>query len=248
MDFTKLPGRGRAVLAAHPIAAGELLLCERPIASMQLPDNAQTVKACAHCLRACGTISGQLAHAAQLSKAPTLPFADDADDLICEERRCGGGCGAVFCSAACETEARGGWHAYICADNAPKRKAVAAFENHAREEGENFLFGGRLVADVMARADALLAAPRNKKGGKGGKGGDYDACVIQAREVLAPFCRGAWWAIEEPPQGATAAEMQRHRRELRESARESLHSIMLQVPPLLAASRRANRGMRSRLN
>ena len=64
------------------ISPGQQLLSELPIASMQLPDNCATVRVCGFCVRACGTISGQLQHASNLKCAPTLPFADDADDHI----------------------------------------------------------------------------------------------------------------------------------------------------------------------
>ena len=104
----------RAVFAARPVAAGELLLTEQPFASMQLPDNAAYVRACGNCLRACGTISRQLQHAAGLASVPTLPLAEAEDDRICDEVACRNGCGAIFCSESCEAEAAEGFHAYLC--------------------------------------------------------------------------------------------------------------------------------------
>lgn len=213
LNFTTLPGRGRAVTAARQISPDEQLLCERPVASMQLPDNAELVKVCRNCLRPLGTVSGQLQHAAGLRTAPELPLADDEDDVICEEVRCRHGSSATFCSKACESEANAGFHRYFCATRGPRLAALKAFERHAMEEGENFLFGARLVSEVLARADALhRKRPRS----------DVASCTAEARKVLAPFCRGLWWEIAEPPEGLTSAEVAGFRKEMRHAASESL--------------------------
>lgn len=213
LNHTTLPGRGRAVLAARHVSAGEQLLCERPIASMQVPDNAEVVKVCRNCLRPLGTISGQLQHAAGLRKAPELPLADEEDDLICEEIHCRHGSRATFCSKACESAANLGFNKYFCATRGPKRAALKAFEQHAMEEGENFLFGARLVSEVLARADAL----QRKR-----PGSDVASCTTEARKVLAPFCRGPWWEIAETPPGLTPAEATSFHKEMRDAASESL--------------------------
>ena len=213
LNFTTLPGRGRAVTAARQISPGEQLLCERPVASMQLPDNADEVRVCRNCLRPLGTISGQLQHAAGLRTAPELPLADDEDDEICEEVRCRNGSAATFCSKACESAANVGFHRYFCATRGPKLAALKAFEQHAMEEGENFLFGARLVTEMLARADAL----HRKRPGR-----DEASCTAEAREVLAPFCRGLWWEIAEPPPDLTPTEVKSFRTEMRDAASESL--------------------------
>ena len=248
----------RAVFAARPVAAGELLLTEQPFASMQLPDNAAHVRTCGSCLRACGTISRQLQHAARLASLPTLPLAEAEDDLICAEVGCRSGCSAVFCSKSCEAEAADGFHAYLCGgsktngkpDGKPgskpggkpggkrsgiggvKRSAAwAAFEEHAFSEGENFLFAARLVARVLARANAL-----HRREGHKGAASACAECTAEARRPLAPFCRGAWWEIAAPPEGLAEAgflpeamramELLRYRQELREAAAES-HRLLL---------------------
>eukprot|EP00908_Phaeocystis_cordata_P013265 Transcript_24309.p1 GENE.Transcript_24309~~Transcript_24309.p1 ORF type:complete len:402 (-),score=133.37 Transcript_24309:29-1234(-) len=213
LEFTTLPGRNRSVLAARPIAAGELLLSERPIASMQLPDNQKALRTCGTCLRACGTISRQLQHATQCSTTPQLPFASAEDDLICHEVACRNKCGVIFCSASCK-EAGAGAHAYLCATGR-RQRALQRFEAHALAEGENFLFGARLVAEVLARADALHCA----------SGQPRAACTTKARKVLAPFCRGVWWEISDPPDDLSPLEAASYQREVKEAAAESLRLL-----------------------
>ena len=85
-------GGGRSVVAARPIAAGEVVLTTEPFSCVLMPTQQQ--RFCAVCLsRVPGRVPTQVA-------GPPVRI-----------RSCAGGCGwAVYCSDGCESSADASWH------------------------------------------------------------------------------------------------------------------------------------------
>lgn len=229
LDLRHTPSRGRALHATRALERGTLLVTEEPLASMQLPGNAEAVVSCMHCLRLVGSLETQLQHATR--HVPTrrkwsLGDALDGDDdgVIAADTPCTGGCGARFCSQACQAAAAAGGHELLCAPPSGKSAhalAVAHFREHALAEYSGFyLFGATLVCLILAALRSRVAKCSSCFSG----GLPCQVCLSAARAPLAPFCRSVWWDIAHVG-GDTAAESARYRKAIRASALESLRRL-----------------------
>ncbi len=242
--FLEKTPRGRAGQASTPAAAGATLHSEIPLVSLQV--NAEDVAACAHCLRPIGRITSQLQHAAKLRTPPDL-FESDADDLLTEEVPCRAkGCGATFCSTACEklAHAPGGTHQVLCCrGSASRRAAWRRFDEYAREQETAFYFfalAARIVASILARYDqsACAACGGSDVRRRRPSARPCHVCIASARAPWRPFCQPCWYDIVEPraplapsadvPSAAEAAlALSAFRASMREVAGRALSLLLL---------------------
>lgn len=217
LDFREDTARGRAVFASRAISAGEHLITEAPLLAMQLPEAQDAVRACFHCCRPTGTASAQLAHVLSSMRPIELPL-DEEDDKLSEEIPCRHGCGVLFCSSSCE-EAASEAHALLCKKRRGRRAsdAVCEFESHALSTFEPFLFGARVVCEILARiakSRHACAVCRDAAA--------CSACVLHGVERFAQLCRAPWWDISDEG----VAKGARSRREAREAAAESRRLLL----------------------
>lgn len=228
----KSPGKGRGLYAVDVLGPGELVLCEVPSLSMQLPGNTATgVRACAHCLRLVGAMDFQLQHIAGWDERPVLPV--DAEEMdLGGFVACGGGCGALYCSQRCAQAAWALQHKVLCTGHATarRRRALAQFEEHAHENHEGFLFAARAVAAVLCA---------------------FEANGSNIQSALAPFavlCGAEWWrGSAEPgmsPSSAASSAAPQGQREAADWATtaESLRLLLLALPDHPALQPTAARG------
>ena len=188
VNFTLTAARGRAVVAARNLQSGERLLVEAPMVSMAIPESRSAIVSCELCCRAVGSLTTQLCHLTQLETLPSLPVEDDvlAGDVPCRL-----GCSARYCCSECEEHAASG-HRFLCpARSSSAKQAVEAFEQHALQTYETFLFGARIVADVLADDD---------------DGARYGL-----------LCRAPWWDISDDGVIKSKSERAHARREAERS-------------------------------
>ena len=184
--------RGRAVIAANDIPAHSHLIVERPLLSMGLPESNDQLLSCVRCCRPRGTVTGQIKHLTGLKKLPELPL--DEEDNILAGNVPGDG-GVFYCSEACK-EQHSQAHAFLCGHSASAAAALSKFEDHALSTHEYFLFGARLIADVLARRkDSLSTSTSNPEG------------------PYAALCRAPWWEISDEGVPKSAKAQQQVKRE-----------------------------------
>lgn len=184
--------RGRAVFAARDLLPGDRLLVEAPLISMPIPESRTAILACERCCQPTGTISSQLQHLCQKRQLPTLPIEDDS---LAGDEPCRRHCGARFCGVACEAAAAPS-HDFLCGGrSAAADSAMRRFEENALGSHEVFLFGARVVADILARAKAAGTA-----------------CAVAAA-AYDPLCRVPWWDISDDGVAKTKSERLCVRRE-----------------------------------
>ena len=200
LRFADGTSRGRAVFAAKEIEAGALLLTEAPLLSMALPESRSAVSACERCSRPLGTVWSQLEHLTGLKRLPKLPI-DEEEAYIADDVPCRRGCRAVrYCSASCE-EQHAQAHLHLCAGRGPAAAAaLARFETHAHATHECFLFGARIVADVLAHQSGKAATAEGR---------------------YAELCRIPWWDLSDEGEAKSA----RGRKQAREDASTSLRLL-----------------------
>ena len=213
LTFRTATPRGRAVFASRELERGERLLLERPLLSMPLPESREGILSCERCCRPLGTLSAQACHLLRRAALPVPLPIDEEDDFLADDVPCAAGCGARFCSASCAALMAPS-HRHLCRGGRAA-KAIRAFEAHATSTYETFLFGARIVADVLARADQERAGC--SCGQAAAEEPPCDACCAAARAPYDAFCRAAWWEISDEGVEKTGAE----RKAAREAAARS---------------------------
>jgi lysine-specific demethylase 8 len=135
--------RGRHLVAARFLPKGRLILAERPLVALQSLDNQAAVQVCHHCKTFVGGPDYALRRRyprtdASAEEATTLPSPDD--DASFSVVPCRHGCGHVYCSSACETDAWIGFHAYLCTGLCESADdAIVRFKAYAVETNEILL-------------------------------------------------------------------------------------------------------------
>lgn len=183
LRYADAPGKGRAVFAACDVSRGSTMLTEAPLLSMALPESRGALLACERCCRAVGTVTAQLRHLTGMQRIPELPI-DTEDDHLADSVPCRHGCGVWYCSATCEA-LHAPAHRYLCRGCSPAAAmALDKFEEHALATYECFLFGARLVADLLAR---------------GAEQGQQDQYADLCRESVLPWVdHGELWMLRAP--------------------------------------------------
>lgn len=217
------PGKGRGLYATRELREGEVIFTELPLVGMQHLANAQSIEACAMCMRHVGSLEAQLARLmrdeSQRALIPeAMPCREEGFRACPPPHRCRGGCGLAFCGPACEGRAWEEWHCLLCAPSAsgagdamsdeaapdPARAAaLGAFFAHAIESNEVFLLAARVCAT------AALSAART---------GSWEA----AWAPFAAFNQPLWWdAVAFSAEDLEAADEQTARAQMREVLVES---------------------------
>ena len=144
--------RGYGIYATQPIAAGDILISEEPLITLQTPLNSQCNNICTKCHVPLGSLVNQLQHAAtSVVKLPTeLPlissnpvlFSDIQTKKECPNKK--SGCNKSWCSSKCYDHDIP-IHAMLCCANAACKK----FHDHAADTDHLFLLVAKVIAVTM---------------------------------------------------------------------------------------------------
>jgi SET and MYND domain-containing protein 5 len=146
--------KGRGLFALRSFKEGEAILIEKPVAALQHPENATSIRVCAHCLAPLGNIRSQLMQRLDsVIRDPNIIKAVDAvigteNDSYFKNFTCPRQCGLNFCSQECVDAAESG-HSPLCVRGKGDAEALVNFKEHALMHNDQFLMAGRMLASGM---------------------------------------------------------------------------------------------------
>lgn len=155
---------GRGLVSKKTFKAGDVIFRDKPLCAMQHVYSKRTCISCVNCFRIVGNIRQQLTRVLK-NQQQNLSMFPEANDLLSEDVLhneyltqpepipCPHGCGAVFCSLECQSEAlENSYHRILCAElDIEQRKKFQAFVSHARRYHENFILAAIAYGDIICK-------------------------------------------------------------------------------------------------
>ena len=185
----RIKGRGRVLLTTSDCRAGDVLLVEQPMASVQLPESEEVARLCAGCSCQLGAPADGLRRLGVLHRMPTSARRAAVAALPCEN------CNRLYyCSAQCRAEHSRRAHAATCSANAAHRAGYDAFRCFALATCQTQLLAAELVAATL-----MLAPPTEPTAaeGGGGGGGDGGGRTRRRRRDESGATSAAWLWLNE---------------------------------------------------
>eukprot|EP00475_Leptophrys_vorax_P002058 TRINITY_DN11171_c0_g1_i1.p1 TRINITY_DN11171_c0_g1~~TRINITY_DN11171_c0_g1_i1.p1 ORF type:complete len:450 (-),score=123.73 TRINITY_DN11171_c0_g1_i1:53-1402(-) len=152
---------GRGLFACRSFAAGEVVLCEWPLASMQHSENRAKLPSCAQCH--CSLLSPRQFIEARLSSS-FLSLHDSSEDAEAlfprdmfpdrETFSCLQGCGVLYCSEGCRAFALMNHHHLLCVGRVQSEDhPLVRFKEHALLQNDQFLLAAEILARVLVKSE-----------------------------------------------------------------------------------------------
>ncbi|EFJ45026.1 SET and zf-MYND domain-containing protein [Volvox carteri f. nagariensis] len=157
------------------------------------------------------------------SGAVTLPLTDGF--RLPKPMPCRRGCGALYCSAACEAEAWEHSHCLLCTGTRTSSSPLVElkaepFWEHARETNEIFLLAAQVVVSTLLRAARLLAGSSS---GAAGPSDAYRSALLAAWQPYMYGWKRCWWDSVAVPDDVDDEE--EFRTQLKSLASDSLELL-----------------------
>ena len=202
---------GVGLCATAPIATGEVILEERPLAAAPAvvledygPGGGAGLRVCAHCLAPLPDPLGQLrgiAHAAGMMDEG-VPTALPGRTAQPAPRRCGGCAEAVWCGADCERLGMA-WHGQLCGGTlrqSGRPSAAAAAEEFHAAAAES----GNAAFTIVARLYATILASSPDDQGQATASWPSEAMADTSWPTLRGWCGSHWWDTLSPAGAGSA--------------------------------------------
>jgi hypothetical protein len=146
---------GMGVLAKRNIASGERIYTDKPLVSIQHTANRRFVNACQNCHVGLGSIRAQISQILSEERFQGIDLSclpDTGKDII----YCG--CGEIYCSIECASEAFNKHHRFLCvSETGASSQAVSDFKFYCLSIegcGDNLLLLAQLLCVLVRQSEA----------------------------------------------------------------------------------------------
>lgn len=225
--------RGYGLVAARPLAQGEVISTEMPLVCVQSQATQQLAPACLHCLRCCGTPCSALRRALSLVGEVDHACGCGKGNLYAGGRTCEGGCGGVFCSPACAQHCRDGAHGRLCGS-----PCAARLRELASTHSDAVMLAALCVAEVVLATEqehALCAADDSRPTSEAPPPPLAELAQRQRDRLLGQLYSVPWediprWSCASPGLPTHLARAARYRR-VRQCVVQALSSLLREVFP-----------------
>lgn len=192
---------GCGVQADVHIAAGSVVLQEKPMHFLQTLPNRKSMIVCTTCLKPLGSLSLQMGILQGLVSRQNALQEYGTFGLLPGERACAClipctcNCGELYCSEVCRDHhwtVKG--HKMLCtgliSDDEADMHPLINFKIHAMTTNEIFLMVADVFASMCAHVDSLVSS-----------GADVSYAFEVAARPLAGYVREQWWDAAITPKG-----------------------------------------------